>query len=167
MPTSVRTRIFIDGANLYKSMKSGTDELDYAKFSRYLKDKYRPEAIYIFIGYIAAQQNLYKYLERCGYKLVFKETLQKRDGEIKGNVDAELVVQSLEDFYEIKYEQGILVSGDGDFACLIDFWKRKSVKARILAPNKKRCSYLLKKQNIAIVFLDDSDTFEFIKKDPR
>lgn len=161
------TRIFIDGANLYKGMKSKTEELDYAKFHRYLTDKYRPKAIYIFIGKVATHQSLYDYLEQCGYKLVFKETLQTKDGEIKGNVDAELVVQSLEDFYEIDYEQGVLVSGDGDFACLIDFWKRKNIKPRILAPNKKYCSYLLRKQNISLTYLNDPDIFEIIKKDPQ
>ena len=165
--TKPTTRIYIDGANLYKGMKSETDELDYVKFHRYLTDKYRPEAIYMFLGFVAAHQALYDFLKNCGYTLVFKETLQSKDGEIKGNVDAELVVQSLEDFYEIKYEQGILVSGDGDFACLVDFWRRKNIRSLILVPMKKYCSYLLRKQNISITYLDDRDVFESIKKDPR
>ncbi len=167
MQTSPKTRIFIDGANLYKGMKSDIHELDYARFARYLKDKYRPEVIYIFIGYVESQKPLYEYLTKCGYQLIFKETLQQKNGEIKGNVDAELVIQSLEDFYEINYEQGILVSGDGDFACLIDFWQRKDVTPRVLAPNKKYCSYFLRKLKISLTYLDDPVIFENIKKDPQ
>lgn len=166
MQASINTRIFIDGANLYKGMKSEKEELDYAKFYKYLKDKYRPEAIYIFIGYIEILEPLYNFLRQCGYVLVFKETLQHKSGEIKGNVDAELVVQSLEDFYEINYNQGVLVSGDGDFACLIDFWKRKNVKAKILAPNKKRCSYFLRVQNVSLTYLNHPNIFLHIRKDP-
>lgn len=160
------TRIYIDGSNLYRGMKSEIEELDYAKFYRFLSDKYKPEVIYIFVGFIEVHKSLYDFLKQCGYKLVFKETLQKKDKEIKGNVDAELIVQSLEDYYELDYKQGILVSGDGDFACLVHFWKRKNVKPRILAPNKERCSYLLRKQNIAITYLNDPDIFKSIKKTP-
>jgi uncharacterized LabA/DUF88 family protein len=161
------TRIYIDGANLYKGMKARSNELDYVKFHRYLIDKYRPEAIYMFLGFVADHQYLYDFLKKCGYSLIFKETLQSKDGETKGNCDAELVVQSLEDHYEASYEQAILVSGDGDFSCLINFWKKKNVRPRVLAPIKKYCSYLLRKQNISITYLDDPDVLKTIKKDPR
>ncbi|MBI5754905.1 hypothetical protein HZA41_01655 [Candidatus Peregrinibacteria bacterium] len=80
-------------------MKFETEELDYARFYRYLNDKYRPEAVYVFIGFVGIHQPLYDFLKRCGYKLVFKETLQNKDGEIKGNVDAELIVQYISTTY--------------------------------------------------------------------
>lgn len=166
MQANLKTRIYIDGANLYKGMKSKTDELDYAKFYRYLTDKYHPQVVYIFVGHIALHQALYDFLKRCGYTLIFKETYQNKEGEIKGNIDAELVLQSLEDFYEINYQQGVLVSGDGDFACLIDFWKRKNIKPKVFAPAKAYCSYFLRKQKISLTYLDNPSIFAKIKKDP-
>ncbi len=148
-------------------MKSKSNKLDYKKLFRFLSDKYHPEKIYIFIGYIKDTTSLYANLTKYGYKLIFKVTLQKRNGEIKGNVDAELVVQALKDFYEINYDQAILISGDGDFSCLIKFWKEKTINIRILAPNKRSTSYLLRKENVSITYLDDPDILKFIKKDPR
>lgn len=158
------TRIYIDGANLYKGLKSETEELDYAKFYKYLKDRHHPQTIYLFMGHIASHKPLYDFLEEIGYSLIFKETYQNNDGEIKGNVDGELIIKSLEELYEDTYDQGVLVSGDGDFSCLIDFWKRKNIKPKVLAPTKEYCSYFLRKQNISLTYLDDPDIFIKIKK---
>ena len=150
----LKTRVYIDGANLYKGLKSETEEVDYFKLYRYLVDKYKPEVIYLFTGKMASLSKIYNTWTQIGYQIVFKETFQNKNGEIKGNVDTELIVKSLEEAYEDPYEQGILISGDGDFACLIDFWKRKNISSRVLIPNKKHSSYFLRKQNVPLVFLD-------------
>ena len=161
------TRIYIDGTNLHRSLKSESKSIDYIKFYRYLNDKYKPESIYIFMGFIEKHKDLYAFLHKIGYELIFKETLQRKGGEIKGNCDAELIVQSLEDHYENSYQQGILVSGDGDFACLIDFWERKNVKVKVLAPNPDSCSYLIRKRNISLTYLNDPNIFSKIEKAPQ
>lgn len=161
-----KTRIYIDGANLHQGMKSESDGLDYAKFYKYLDNKYRPEVIYIFMGKIEVKQPLYDFLMECGYKIIFKDTFRNKDGEIKGNVDAEIVLQSVEESYEVEYNYGILVSGDGDFSCLIDFWKRKNITPRILAPNADNCSYFLRRHNVSLTYLNNPDIFARIKKDP-
>jgi uncharacterized LabA/DUF88 family protein len=161
------TRIYIDGTNLHRSLKSESKEIDYLKFYHYLNDKYHPESIYMFMGFIEKYKILYDFLTQIGYKLIFKETLQKKSGEIKGNCDAELIVQSLEDHYENSYQQGILVSGDGDYACLIKFWQRKNLKVKVLAPNPKSCSYLLRKMNISLTYLSDPNIFSKIEKAPQ
>jgi uncharacterized LabA/DUF88 family protein len=164
---TTNTRIYIDGANLHQGTKSQTDGLDYAKFYKYLDDKYHPDVIYIFMGKIEARQSLYDFLTECGYKIVFKDTFRNSEGEIKGNVDAEIVLKTVEESYELEYSCGILVSGDGDFSCLIDFWKRKGVKPKILAPNQNNCSYFLRRHNISLTYLDNPDIFARIKKDPQ
>ena len=151
----LKTRVYIDGANLYKSFKSETETLDYAKFYQYLKDKYNPEKIYLFTGFIPHCKKLYDTWTNMGYIIRFKETFRNEAGEIKGNVDAEIVLQSVEESYEESYECGILVSGDGDFSCLIDFWKRKEINPKILAPKLASCSYFLRKQNVSLIFLDN------------
>lgn len=162
----LKTRIYIDGANLHQGTKDNTEELDYAKFYKYLKDKHRPEVVYIFMGKIKSHQALYDFLEECGYTIVFKDTFQNKEGEIKGNVDAEIVAKALEESYEQGYDCGILVSGDGDFSCLIDFWKRKNIKAKIIAPNSNNCSYFLRRHNISLTYLNHPDIMARIKKDP-
>ncbi len=161
-----KTRIYIDGANLHQGTKP-LGGIDYAKFYKYLDDKYRPETVYIFLGEIPAHKSLYNFLEKCGYSIVFKHTFINEDGEIKGNVDAEIVAKSIEEAYEEKCKCGVLVSGDGDFSCLIDFWKRKKINPRIVAPNRDHCSYFLRRHNVSLTYLDHPSVYTRIRKDPR
>ena len=88
---------FIDAQNLYLAIKNQDWTLDYKKFRQYLKDKYKVEVAYLFIGYIQANNDVYQNLQKCGYILIFKEALQI--GKlIKGNCDGELILQAMIDF---------------------------------------------------------------------
>jgi uncharacterized LabA/DUF88 family protein len=57
------------------------------------------------------------------------------------------------DCYENHYDQAILVSSDGDYAGLVSFLKEKN-KFRALISPSNNCSFLLRKLNIPIVYLD-------------
>ena len=83
----------------------------------YLREKYSVKEAYYFIGYVPGNTDLYTSLQNFGYILVFKPTFANSDGKIKGNCDAELVLQAMIDFNN--YEKAVIVSGDGDFHCLI------------------------------------------------
>ena len=54
--------------------------------------------------------------------MIFKPTLSSVDkeggGYTKGNVDAELVLHAMVEYPN--YDKAIVVSGDGDFHCLVD-----------------------------------------------
>jgi len=43
-------------------------------------------------------QPLYSELQKAGYVLVFKSTIPDGDGNVKGNIDADLVLQAMIDF---------------------------------------------------------------------
>ena len=86
---------FIDSQNLNLSIKDQGWRLDYKRFCRYLEDKYKVTKAFLFIGYIPTHQTLYTALQQQGYILVFKPTLDFKDGKIKGNVDAELVLHAM------------------------------------------------------------------------
>jgi uncharacterized LabA/DUF88 family protein len=86
---------------------------------------------------------LYNSLQSAGYVLVFKETFAHKDGNIKGNCDAELVLQAMIDIKE--YEQAVIVSGDGDFTCLVEYLRKKNKLLTVLAPNNSQSSWLLRK----------------------
>lgn len=156
----MKTRAYIDGANLQKSLP----EIDYKKFQEYLKSKHKVDQIYIFLGKLKSKENFYKSLKKYGYKIIFKEAIRGKDGKTKANIDVELALEATKNFYEDKPKQAILVSGDGDFSSLIDFWKEKRVKAKILAPDEKSCSYLLKKRNIWITYLKQPKIYKQITK---
>ncbi|MDD3926529.1 MAG: NYN domain-containing protein [bacterium] len=143
---------FIDGNNLYLGINKLGWRLDYRKFRVYLKDKYAVQKAYYFIGYIPENERLYTSLKADGYDLVFKPVASDGKGHLKGNCDAELVLQAMIEYNN--YDKGIIVSGDGDFTCLARHLQAHNKLATILAPNKDGCSSLLCKEIRSIAFMD-------------
>ena len=136
---------FIDSNNLYLAIKSCGWKLDFARFYIYLRDKYKVEKSFIFIGYLPGNESLYTYLQKIGYIVVFKPTLFYRDKDgnkrVKGNVDAELVLHAMIEYPN--YDKAIIVTGDGDFYCLVEYLEKQGKLGRLLIPNRKNYSRLL------------------------
>lgn len=55
---------------------------------------------------------------------------------MKGNVDAELVLHSAAIEYN-NYNQAIIITSDGDFACLIRYLNEHNKLAKIITPTAK------------------------------
>ncbi len=113
---------FIDSQNVNLGIQGAGWRLDFARFNVYLKDKYHVKTAFLFIGYVATYQKLYDFLGKAGYILIFKHTLDLH-GLIKGNVDAELVLHTMIQYPN--YDQAIIISGDGDFYCLVEYLAKK------------------------------------------
>jgi uncharacterized LabA/DUF88 family protein len=146
---------YIDGANLHKGIEELGWKLNYRKFRIFLKDRYAVEKAYLFLGFVAQNSSLYRSLQNAGYVIVFKPTIFNGAGEVKGNCDAELVLQAASDFYERQFSQAIIVTGDGDFACLISFLNGKGSLRSVLSPSHEKCSLLLKRSTVKITFLEE------------
>ncbi|SRR5260221_2572472 len=125
---------FIDSQNLNLGVKSQGWNLDWRKFREYLKNKYNVTEAYLFIGYKPGNEALYTNLQKIGFIIVMKPTLELPDGTVKGNVDAELVLHTMIQ-YE-KYNKAIVVTGDGDFHCLVEYLAEKGKLLHLLTPNK-------------------------------
>jgi uncharacterized LabA/DUF88 family protein len=133
---------YIDGNNIHLGIKNLGWDLDYARFRIYLKEKHQVVKAYYFIGRIDKNQNLYDYLENCGFFIIYKPTIMDHTGTIKGNCDAELVLQVMIDFSG--FGKAVIVSGDGDFACLVKHLQMENKLKALLAPDFNKCSKLLK-----------------------
>lgn len=145
---------FIDSQNLNMGIKESGWSLDYRKFFVYLTEKYFVIKVYLFIGYLPENQNMYSKLQEIGYILVFKPVLLDKNGKAKGNVDADLVLNAVLKINE--YEKAVVVSSDGDFYSLIDCLYAKRKLKCVLSPNKKKCSVLLRKSaKEKIIFMDN------------
>ena len=126
----------------------------FRKFRIYLSEKYSVGTAYYFIGFVEGNNDLYVSLQSAGYILIFKPTLKLPDGKVKGNVDAELVLQAMIDLD--KYQQAIIVTGDGDFACLAAYLRKAGKLRCVLVPNLNKYSALLKKAaKKRIAFMND------------
>jgi uncharacterized LabA/DUF88 family protein len=117
----------------------------------FLKDKYDVYKAFIFIGHIPGNEKLYRNLEKYGYVLIFKPTLEfkkQNKSKIKGNVDAELVLHTMIEFEH--YNKAVIVSGDGDFHCLIEYLDQKRKLLKVLVPSQKYSSLLRKFANYIV-----------------
>lgn len=147
---------YIDGTNLYKGCLAEGFKIDYAKFRTYLKEKWCVKDAYIFIGFLIGNESLYTRFQQLGYVVIFKPTVFIENNIVKGNCDAELILHAVCDFYEKKYEKAVIVTSDGDFACLIHFLMNKEGLEIVLSPrDKKKCSSLLKKSGAKLTFLPE------------
>jgi uncharacterized LabA/DUF88 family protein len=143
MKPSPNNYAFIDSQNLNLAIREQGWRLDWQKLRVYLKDKYGISKAYIFIGYIRGNEALYTFLQKAGYVCIFKPVLELSEGKVKGNVDAELVLHTM---LEIEhYRRAIIVSGDGDFYCLIEHLLKVDKLEKVLIPNKNKYSGLLKR----------------------
>jgi len=154
MKNPPKVNIYIDGNNLYRGAKELGFEIDYKKFRNWLRQKYHTSHVYLFIGLVPDRVKFYEYLQECGFILVFKQTVSI-GGAVKGNCDAELVLKATSDFYTKACDKCFLVTGDGDFGCLVEFLDKNLVLSGVLAPDEKKCSILLRNKNIEITFLND------------
>ena len=134
---------FIDSQNLNLGIQSLGWKLDHRRFRVYLREKYQVTVAYLFIGYLTENQDLYSSLQAAGYILIFKPTLPDKDGKVKGNVDADLVLQAMLDYN--KYDKAVIVTSDGDFYSLVKYLYKNSKLRCVISPYVKTCSVLLKK----------------------
>jgi len=136
---------FIDSQNLNLGVQSQGWELDFRRFRVFLADKYHAAKAFLCIGYVPGNEDLYTYLQKCGYLCIFKPTLEVKDGgdiKIKGNVDAELVLHAMIEYSN--YDKAIIVSGDGDFYCLVEYLAQQNKLLKIIVPNMRYSSLLRK-----------------------
>ena len=153
MHTSTKNYAFIDSQNLNLGIREQGWVLDFDRFRTYLWDNYSIKKAFLFIGYVPENQGLYTALQKEGFILIFKPTLILPNGKVKGNVDAELVLHTMIEYPN--YDQVLIVTGDGDFACLIEYLMGKDKLLRLMVPDRNRHSSLLARLKPRIVFMND------------
>lgn len=158
---------FIDSQNLNLSIRELGWILDFARFRVYLKEKYNVGKAFLFIGFVESNKDLYDFLLQSGHECIFKPTLKYKNGETKGNCDAELVLQTMIEYDN--FGKAVLVTGDGDFYCLAKYLVEKNKLQSILILNKSKFSALLKFWNIRpyLRYMNDlRQKLEYKKKRP-
>ncbi|MCK5588890.1 MAG: NYN domain-containing protein [Candidatus Pacebacteria bacterium] len=157
---------FIDGQNLHLGTKTASPSwrINLYKFRVYLKEKYKAEKVYYFLGVVDENYNkLYDEIQSAGFVLFFRKHNSNMLGEKKGNIDVDLVFTVMEKMYrgEIK-DKIILVSGDGDYKILVDFLIKENKFEKILFPNFKKASSLYKKMTAK--YFADLSNIDLVKK---
>ncbi len=131
---------FIDGQNLHFGIKSLGWKLDHKKFRTYLEQEHDVTKAYIFLGYMEEHQDLYNVLQEAGFICYFKPLVRYDDGTIKGNVDADMVLQVMIDIE--KFDGAVIISGDGDFSGLLRHLLTRNKLGQLIIPNRDKYSSL-------------------------
>jgi len=152
---SGRNFAFIDGQNVNLGIRDLGWRVDWRRFRIHLEEHYRVTRAFYFVGFIPDNQALYTRLQKTGHTLVFKPVTYRGDGKPKGNVDAELVLQAMIEYPH--YDRAVIVTSDGDFACLVRYLYEQDKLERVLSPNRKGCSALSKRAaRERLDFLEDA-----------
>ncbi len=161
---------FIDGQNLHMGTAKreiGPWRIDLARFLIYLKQKYRVDRAYYFLGFVQeTNQDLYEEIQNAGFVLVFREHNPAMIGKKKGNVDSDIIFHIMKKIYRKEhFEKIVLVSGDGDYKLLVDFLIEEKRFEKILFPDRRRASSLYKK--IKALYFDALDSPDIRRKIER
>ena len=158
---------FIDSQNVNLAIRELGWRLDFRKFRVYLKEKFGVSKAFLFIGFVSSNNELYTALQEAGFICIFKPTLVYKNGTTKGNCDAELVLQTMIEFGS--FDKAILVTGDGDFYCLVKYLiSQKKFKA-LMIPNQFKFSALLKLKEFGpyLCYMNElKNKLEYQKKRP-
>jgi uncharacterized LabA/DUF88 family protein len=146
---------FIDSQNVYKGTRRDLGwELDWVRFRVYLKHKYDITRAYLFIGFMPEHNDIYDDLQKAGFILKFKPVLPNGKDGVKGNIDADLVLQAMIDYLD--YDRAVIVSSDGDFYSLARYLYDNQKLLAVLSPHRKTCSLLLRKSaKDKMVYMDN------------
>lgn len=142
MPQIFNNFAFIDANNLHLGTRDAGWIPNYKKLREYLKFRYNVGKAFYFIGYKKDDENLYNSLKKDGYILIHKPTYIV-NGVLKGNCDAELVLHCMIEYNN--FNKAVIISGDGDFYCLVKYLCDNRKLRKVLVPNKEKFSELLPK----------------------
>ena len=131
----IEIHAFIDAQNVVQATRRLGWDFDLVKLRKYLSDKHGVTEAFYFIGFVQRNQRLYSAIQQAGFVLQFKEVAARPTGvEIKGNVDANLTLHAATTIDD--YDKAVLVSADGDFSPLVQFWQSRDKFKCVLSPDE-------------------------------
>lgn len=133
-----RVCVFIDAANILYSQQTLHWRVDYRRLKEYFEKECDLQSIYFYTGRVGDnyKQNLFiKKLEQFGYIVKAKEVkrikVSKSAYEWKGNLDVELTIDVFKN--SGNFDTLILMSGDSDFAPLLDVIKSQNKRVIVMS----------------------------------
>lgn len=185
--------IFMDYSNIYYGMQLLGWEIDFIKLKDYFKkdydvidlyyyvgvhsfksyfdthtdlDRSNPDHIKIFAQSRRAKREVFSSLKRKGYRVKDKEISSVYDHtenkyRLKCNFDVEITIDAIDNMPD--YDVFVLMSGDADFAKLVQYLKEKGKKTVAVATREHFSSKLRKVANQTININGLREKIEYIK----
>ncbi len=136
--TAGRVFVFIDAANILYSQQTLGWRVDYKKLKGYFEEECDLRALYFYTGNVGDNQKQSSFLQKLnglGYNVRSKEVkrikISNNTYEWKGNLDVELTIDVLANLNN--FDTLILMSGDSDFASLLDAVKKSGKRVIVMS----------------------------------
>lgn len=133
----MKTYAFIDASNIIYGARAEGWFIDQEKLLEYLKGKFSASKILFYYGKDSKnkrQENFLRKLRQFGFTLRIKEI--KRFGKkTKANCDVDLTMDMLLMIKE--YKRAVVLTGDGDFAPLLNYLVTKGRRLIIISSPKR------------------------------
>ncbi len=133
-----RVCIFIDAANILYSQQTLGWKVDFQKLKQYFAKECDLKGIHFYTGSVGANDKQQKFLEKLkyyGYQVTAKEVkrirVSRNTFEWKGNLDVELTIDVIKNLNN--FDTLVLLSGDSDFAPLLDTVKQAGKRAIVMS----------------------------------
>lgn len=175
---------FIDAQNFdsfffKKGEKTGENRyVDYRSLSLFLKKRIKvtPDKIFIFFKNTLSHKKIYL-IKQFGYQVVLcKAKTENKNGSDSHNIDTDLIITSLTEYFEEEDHDLVLLTGDGDFIPLLDFYEERGASVELICPSRSKkldgrsptSSKLLTKdiktgEQRAVLFLDEIEGWNFFR----
>jgi uncharacterized LabA/DUF88 family protein len=146
-----RVGIFFDMSNLYFAARDMGIRIDYARLLDFLVNHRRLHRAYAYIGVGPDDEShgFITWLSRNGFRVKTKPLRRYEDGTTKANLDMELAIDLLTQAQHL--DVAIIVSGDGDFARLVDAAQNLGLRVEVAATPRQASSELI---DVADRFID-------------
>ena len=144
IPIRIPNYAFVDGQNVETSLLHKQSKLDWLQLYQQLKThKVHPcsrTICYFKYSFSPQRQKFFEDLKAIGYQIV----LSNYCGNGKVNVDADIIVDCLSQYFETSQFNLVLLSGDGDFVPLLKKFELMKSKVWIIGGAESNISENLK-----------------------
>jgi len=129
-----RVGVFVDVQNMYYSAKNLYDtKVDFEKLldAAVVNRKLVRASAYVVKGDTPGENDLFEALRGIGYEVHVKELKEFYGGQKKGDWDLGMTVDMVQQAK--KLDTLVLVTGDGDFAALVDHLKAMGTRVEVMS----------------------------------
>ncbi len=148
--TQGKVALFVDVANLFYLQKRLKWKVSYQRLYHFFNKNFSLYKAFVYTAYLPEDKNqerFIKMLKKTGYTLRLKQIknikLSSKTSKWKGNLDVELTIDAIEHIQ--RYDTFVLISGDSDFAPLIEYLKSKNKKTIVISGKGSIAKELIKK----------------------
>lgn len=159
-----RVVVFIDGASLFYAAMQMEIEVDYTRLLSRLIQGGRLIHAHFYTGVDPnnEKQKGFLYWMQCnGYRVVMKDLVQSTGGAKKANLNVEIAVDMVR--LAPYCDTMILVSGDGDLTCALDFVTYQGVQTEVVGLRSMISEHLI---NVADYYTDLLTIRQEVQKRP-